>query len=200
MHGDEVTGMVLLLDFANYLLTNYGVAGPRGRHRTWWTTTRSTSCPATTPTAPRRTSAYNANGVDLNRNFPLPAGTEPTLATENAAFAAYADRAPLRDQRELPRRRPGGELPVGLHLHAGPGRCRSAEAEPGLLDLESAHVQRRFRPGHHQRRRLVRRPRHTAGLDLRPDRLHRRQPSRSRTPSGRPPALWSASGTTTARA
>lgn len=27
MHGDEATGMVLLLDFANYLLGNYGVAG-----------------------------------------------------------------------------------------------------------------------------------------------------------------------------
>jgi hypothetical protein len=33
---------------------------------------------------------YNANYVDLNRNFPLPDGTDPTLEIENVAFAAHA--------------------------------------------------------------------------------------------------------------
>lgn len=80
MHGDETVGYVLLLRLADYLLTQYGqntaegmrvtnlvnnmeiwlnpLANPDGTYRLGGDTTVSNA---------RR---YNANGIDLNRNFP----------------------------------------------------------------------------------------------------------------------------------
>ena len=79
MHGDEVTGYVLMLRLIDYLLSNYGtdervtdlvngveiwinpLANPDGTYasgnNTVWGATR-----------------YNANGADLNRNYPDPQG------------------------------------------------------------------------------------------------------------------------------
>lgn len=90
MHGDEVTGMVLLLDFANYLLTNYGVAG----HEDVTNLVDNYEIhitPSYNPDGTFLVQRYNANTVDLNRNFPLPAGTDPVTETENLAFMAYAN-------------------------------------------------------------------------------------------------------------
>jgi len=76
MHGDETGGYVMMLRLADYLLRNYNtssrvknmadnleiwinpLANPDGTYRT-----------GNTMSSPTR---YNANGVDLNRNFPDP--------------------------------------------------------------------------------------------------------------------------------
>ncbi len=90
MHGDEVTGMVLLLDFANYLLTNYGVAG-REDVTNLVDNYEIHIIPSYNPDGTYLSQRGNANSVDLNRNFPLPAGTDPVTATENLAFMSHAN-------------------------------------------------------------------------------------------------------------
>lgn len=90
MHGDEVTGMVLLLDYANYLLANYGVAG-REDVTNLVDNYEIHFMPSYNPDGTYLSQRGNANAVDLNRNFPLPAGTDPVTATENLAFMAYAN-------------------------------------------------------------------------------------------------------------
>jgi hypothetical protein len=77
MHGDELVGYVLMLRFADYLLSNYAtdpdiqrlvdsidiwinpLANPDGTYRSGNTTVAGAS-------------RYNANWVDINRNFPDP--------------------------------------------------------------------------------------------------------------------------------
>ena len=100
MHGDETTGYVLMLHLIDYLLSNYGadsritnmvnntqifinpLANPDGTYyggnNTVWNATRS-----------------NANGIDLNRNYPDPAaGPHPdsnVYQPETMAFMNFAD-------------------------------------------------------------------------------------------------------------
>ncbi len=90
MHGDEVTGMVLTLDFANYLLSNYGVAG-REDVTNLVDNYEIHLMPDHNPDGTYLVQRYNANGEDLNRNFPEPAGTHPTVESENQSFMAYAN-------------------------------------------------------------------------------------------------------------
>ena len=99
MHGDELTGYVLLLRFADYLLSNYGtdervtnmlnnikihitpLANPDG---TFYNSSNGTSVSYS-----RRA---NANNVDLNRNFPrVDGGTNNPIQNETQLTMDYAN-------------------------------------------------------------------------------------------------------------
>ncbi len=99
MHGDELTGYVLLLRFADYLLSNYGtdervtnmlnnikihitpLANPDG---TFYNSSNETSVSYS-----RRA---NANNVDLNRNFPrVDGGTSNPIQNETQLTMDYAN-------------------------------------------------------------------------------------------------------------
>ncbi len=96
MHGDETTGYILMLRFIDYLLSNYG------------TDTRITNMVDNiaifiNPNAnPDGTYNYgnntvdgatrsNANGVDINRNFPYVPSGGPTPQPETIIMMDYAD-------------------------------------------------------------------------------------------------------------
>ncbi len=90
MHGDEVVGLVLTLDFAYYLLENYGQAG----HEDVTNLVDNydiTLMPSYNPDGTALDQRYNQNGVDLNRNFPLPAGTDPIQELENVNFMNFCN-------------------------------------------------------------------------------------------------------------
>ena len=95
IHGDEVTGYVMMLRLIDTLLHGYGsnpqytglmnstlicinpLANPDGTYRRGDNTVQGAV-------------RYNANNVDLNRNYPNPfSGTQPALQQENAAMIDY---------------------------------------------------------------------------------------------------------------
>ena len=96
MHGDEITGYYLMLRLADTLLTSYGtnayitqllnntvvyinpLSNPDGTYHGGNSTVALAS-------------RYNANYVDLNRNYPDPFGTDPLdpIQQENEAMIAY---------------------------------------------------------------------------------------------------------------
>jgi carboxypeptidase D len=90
MHGDEITGMVLTVNLAYYLVEHYGQPG-------YEDVTDIVDnyelhlMPAHNPDGTVRHQRYNANGVDLNRNFEFPAGTHSTREIENIYFMEYAN-------------------------------------------------------------------------------------------------------------
>ncbi len=89
MHGDEPVDMVMLWAFAQYLVNNYGQPGYEDV-TDLVNTTEIHIMPLHNPDGYVAGTRTNANGVDLNRNFPEPAGTDPTQEPENIAFMQYA--------------------------------------------------------------------------------------------------------------
>ncbi len=90
MHGDEVPGMVMLLNFAEYLVTNYGQLG-------FEDVTNLVDnyeihiMPLFNPDGNAAGNRSNANGVDLNRNFEEPAGTHSIREIETINFMNHAN-------------------------------------------------------------------------------------------------------------
>ncbi|HPF35316.1 MAG TPA: M14 family zinc carboxypeptidase [Candidatus Krumholzibacteria bacterium] len=88
IHGDETVGIVLTLNFADYLLSNYGQPG-------YEEVTNLVDnyeihlMPLHNPDGYVLDQRYNANGVDLNRNYPEPDGTHATQEIETLNMMAY---------------------------------------------------------------------------------------------------------------
>ncbi len=90
MHGDEVVPMVNALNLAHYLTDNYGVVGYEDV--TYLVDNYEIHImPLHNPDGNAAGQRYNANSVDLNRNFPEPAGTDPYQETENVHFMDHAN-------------------------------------------------------------------------------------------------------------
>lgn len=102
IHGDEVTGMFLLYTLAQYLAENYGQPG-------YEDVTNLVDnyeihlMPDHNPDGTALNQRYNANGVDLNRNFPEPSGPTGT-EQENVNFMNYVS---------------GQHFVVGANYHGG---------------------------------------------------------------------------------
>lgn len=96
MHGDEVTGYVMMLRLIDTLLSGYGT---NQQYTNLINTTRISINPLANPDGTYNRSnntvqgsmRYNANYVDLNRNYPDPFGTDPLndQQLENTAMIEY---------------------------------------------------------------------------------------------------------------
>lgn len=96
MHGDEVTGYVMMLRLIDTLLSGYGT---NQQYTDLINSTRICINPLSNPDGTYRrsnstiigASRYNANNVDLNRNYPNPFGTPPIdpQQQENTAMIEY---------------------------------------------------------------------------------------------------------------
>ncbi len=97
MHGDETTGFILSLRLVHYLLNNYqqddAVKDLLDNNEIW-------ICPNENPDGTYRydnstidgARRYNANGVDLNRNYPNPVESPPDgRQPETAAMISFVD-------------------------------------------------------------------------------------------------------------
>jgi len=89
IHGDEVVGMVMLTNFAYYLLENYGQPGMEDV-TDLVDNYEIHLIPLYNPDGNAAHQRYNSNGVDLNRNFPEPAGTHTIREVETVQFMSYS--------------------------------------------------------------------------------------------------------------
>jgi len=88
MHGDETVGMIMLLNLADHLLTSYGQAGFEDV-TALVDGSEIHIMPLHNPDGYVAGGRYNANFVDLNRNFDEPNGTHPVMEIENVHFRDY---------------------------------------------------------------------------------------------------------------
>ena len=103
MHGDEITGFYFMLRLCDTLLSSYGTSADI---TDLLDRTRIYINPLSNPdgtyyggnNSVSRSRRYNANGVDLNRNYPDPFGTTPldTLQRENRAMIDYVTQHNFR--------------------------------------------------------------------------------------------------------
>ena len=103
MHGDEVTGFYLMLRLCDTLLRSYGTSPDI---TSLLDRTRICINPLSNPdgtyrggnSTVARAMRYNANYVDLNRNYPDPFGTDPLepLQPENDAMINYVSQHNFR--------------------------------------------------------------------------------------------------------
>ena len=90
IHGNEVLGMIMLLDLASHLATNYGQVGYDDL-TDLVNTTEIHFMPMHNPDGYVAGSRTNANYLDLNRNFPLPTGYATVQEPETAHYMTYAN-------------------------------------------------------------------------------------------------------------
>jgi len=90
IHGDEIVGMILTVNLAHYLLENYGQPGYEDATNIV-DNYELHLMPAHNPDGTFLHQRYNANSVDLNRNYPLPAGTHLVTELENVHFMNHAN-------------------------------------------------------------------------------------------------------------
>ncbi|MBU8869304.1 MAG: carboxypeptidase regulatory-like domain-containing protein [Gemmatimonadales bacterium] len=90
MHGDEPIGTILLLNLADYLTVNYGQTGFE-EITDLVDNTEIHIMPLHNPDGYGAGTRSNASGVDLNRNFPEPAGSHLITEIENIAFMDYGN-------------------------------------------------------------------------------------------------------------
>ncbi len=90
IHGNETVGLVLLWNLAHYLLDNYGQPGFEDL-TALVDGAEIHIMPLHNPDGYALAWRSNANGVDLNRNYPDPAGTHSSMEVETTAFMAYAN-------------------------------------------------------------------------------------------------------------
>lgn len=97
IHGDEITGYVMMLRLIDTLLHGYG-SNPQ--YTNLINRTRISINPLANPDGTYRSGdntvqgsvRYNANNVDLNRNYPNPfGGAKPAIEQENQAMINYFD-------------------------------------------------------------------------------------------------------------
>ena len=102
IHGDEVTGYVMMLRLIDTLLHGYGT---NPQYTDLMNTTLICINPLANPDGTyyynnnniRYATRYNSNNVDLNRNYPNPFATaKDTLQQENQAMINYFDRHHFR--------------------------------------------------------------------------------------------------------
>lgn len=113
MHGDELAGYVLLLRLSNWLLSNYGI---NQRATDIINNTQIFINPLANPDGTYAggnstvgySKRYNANNIDLNRNFPDPIAGQHSDSEqwqkETLAFMNYAD---------------SNEFSISANLHSG---------------------------------------------------------------------------------
>lgn len=88
IHGDETVDTIMLLNFAHELITQYEVPG----HEDLTELVDGYEIhflPQMNPDGYTAGSRYNANGYDLNRNFPDPAGQHAVRQPETLQFMAH---------------------------------------------------------------------------------------------------------------
>ncbi len=92
IHGDEVVGYDMLIRLIQLLTTEYTetqrIADIVNNTEIW-------ICPMMNPDGYNSSTRYNADGIDLNRNFPMPSGNQHpdgnAWATENIAMMNFSN-------------------------------------------------------------------------------------------------------------